>query len=781
MSGIGQSGLVPASVDMKSGVLNSVANSSAPSIGASSLITDANSAFSCGPQLQRSTSINTDSYMHLPTSPLSFSSNNISGSSVMDGSSILQQSSRQERHVPNNGASSVTSHPTVQEPGVALHGQKKPRIEMRQEDILQQQMIQQLLQRQDSLQMPGRQNPQLETIMQQQRLALQQQKQQHQMLQSIPQMERAQLVQQQQLRQQLMPYNMQPGAPVKRAFDSGICARRLMQYLYHQRHRPPDNSITYWRKFVSEYFAPQARKRWCLSSYSNIANHTLGVLPQTSMGAWHCDICGSRSGKGFEATFEILPRLCQIKFDHGVIDEHLFLGMPRECRSTSGVMMLEYAKAVQESVYEHLRVVREGQLRIIFTPELKIISWEFCAQRHEEFLPRRLIAPQVNQLLQVAQKYQVAANESGSAGVSQQDLQASCNMFVTAGRQLAKNLESQLLNDFGFSKRYVRCLQISEVVNSMKDLIDICRKQKIGPIESLRNYSEQAAAKLQTQKIQEKEQLISANCIPTDQSNLSKILGNPGLSCHMNNNSRSTRFLNNAPSNVVGLSNYQNLLKNSMSPSHSTLQQEVSSVFNSSNQAQVMQFQTSVSSVLSNGLSGPVQQQPPPNSNLLQQNNLQPSAVNQQMQQHVIQQLLQEVMNNDKGTSEPSPSAPNLNCDLAGGNLYGSCVSVTGSMPARMNNGPVRNTTVLGNVPSNMSNNPTGMVPSRNNSFKSVASNPTVGGSSISSEANLHQHMDLPELEQIAQEFSENGIFSDFAGKIDGSSAIARVGSAVEL
>jgi hypothetical protein len=35
-------------------------------------------------------------------------------------------------------------------------------------------------------------------------------------------------------------------------------------------------------------------------------------------------------------------------------------------------MMLEYAKAVQESVYEQLRVVREGQLRIIFTPDLKV-------------------------------------------------------------------------------------------------------------------------------------------------------------------------------------------------------------------------------------------------------------------------------------------------------------------------------------------------------------------------------------------------------------------------
>jgi hypothetical protein len=34
----------------------------------------------------------------------------------------------------------------------------------------------------------------------------------------------------------------------------------------------------------------------------------------------------------------------------------------------------------------------------------------------------------------------------------------------------------------GYTKRYVRCLQISEVVNSMKDLIDFSRENSIGPI-----------------------------------------------------------------------------------------------------------------------------------------------------------------------------------------------------------------------------------------------------------------------------------------------------------
>ncbi|KAL6137933.1 hypothetical protein ACLB2K_063222 [Fragaria x ananassa] len=129
-----------------------------------------------------------------------------------------------------------------------------------------------------------------------------------------------------------------------------------------------------------------------------------------------------------EATFEVLPRLNEIKFGSGVIDELLFLDLPRECKFPSGVMMLEYGKAVQESVYEQLRVVREGQLRIVFTQDLKILSWEFCARRHEELLPRRLVAPQVHQLVQVAQKCQSTIAESGSEGVSQQDLQTNSNL-----------------------------------------------------------------------------------------------------------------------------------------------------------------------------------------------------------------------------------------------------------------------------------------------------------------------------------------------------------------
>lgn len=773
------SNIVPVSGDVSQVVLNSVPNSG-PSVGASSLVTDANSALSgVGPHLQRSTSINTESYLRLPASPLSFSSNNISisGSSVMDGSSVVQRSPHQDQaHQTQNlqqGASSATSLPSsqiaqvclpngpripgsfIQEPSNISQVHKKPRLDIKQEDILQQQVIQQLLQRQESMQGS---NPQLQALIHQQRLRQQQQ----QLLQSMPQMHRAQFQQQQhqmQLRHQLHQQGMQQIPAMKRPNDGGVCARRLMKYLYHQRQRPPENTIAYWRKFVAEYYSPRAKKRWCLSLYDNVGNHALGVFPPASMDAWHCEICGSKSGRGFEATFEILPRLNEIKFGSGVIDELLFLDSPHECRFPSGIMMLEYGKAVQESVYEQLRVVREGQLRIIFTHDLKILSWEFCARRHEELLPRRLVAPQVHQLVQVAQKCQTTIAESGSDGISTQDLQTNSNMVLNAGRQLAKTLELQSLNELGFSKRYVRSLQISEVVSSMKDLMGFCRDQKIGPIEGLKSYPRHvtSAAKLQMQKMQEMEQLASIQGLPTDRNTLNKL-----LALHSSNNNNSLMVNRGAgPTQAtLGLTNYQNLLmrqnsmgSNSNSSAHQQQQQpqegSTSTFNNTSNNQSPSSFQT-LAAVPSSHLSAQqqVQQQQLQQQQLQRslsanhmnglphQNHLHASSQSsgQALQSQMIQQLIHDMSNNNTNSN----SGANANCAAISRSGVGS-------------NATAVNPVAPGVV---------GSAQSRSDSFKAALNSDSSGLNQRVSD--LSQNLDLPEdlVQDIAKEFTENGFFN---------------------
>ncbi|KAM0004407.1 putative LIM-domain binding protein/SEUSS [Helianthus debilis subsp. tardiflorus] len=340
--------------------------------------------------------------------------------------------------------------------------------------FLQQQQQQQFLN-------VSRQSPQAQmNLLQQQRLL--QLHQQQQLLKNMPQ-------QRPPMQPQFQHQNLALRSPAKPVYEPGTCARRLTHYMYQQQHRPEDNSIEFWRKFVAEYFAPNAKKKWCVSLYGS-GRHTTGVFPQD---VWHCEICNKKPGRGFEANVEVLPRLFKIKYESGTLEELLYVDMPREYQNSCGQIVLDYAKAIQESVFEQLRVVRDGQLRIVFTPELKICSWEFCARHHEELIPRRLLIPQISQLGSAAQKYQASTNNAPS-NQSAPDLQTNCNMFVASARQLAKALEVPLVNDLGYTKRYVRCLQISEVVNSMKDLIDYSRETNIGPMECLAKFPRRTSA-----------------------------------------------------------------------------------------------------------------------------------------------------------------------------------------------------------------------------------------------------------------------------------------------
>ncbi|XP_057505374.1 transcriptional corepressor SEUSS-like [Actinidia eriantha] len=339
--------------------------------------------------------------------------------------------------------------------------------------------LQQQQQQQQFLHMT-RQSPQAAAaaqinLLHQQRL-MQLQQQQQLALKALP-------LQRSPSQQLFQPQNLPLRSPVKPVYEPGMCARRLTHYMYEQQHRPEDNNIEFWRKFVTEFFAPIAKKKWCVSMYGS-GRQTTGVFPQD---VWHCEICNRKPGRGFEATVEVLPRLFKIKYESGTLEELLYVDMPREYQNSSGQIILDYAKAIQESVFNQLRIVRDGQLRIVFSPDMKICSWEFCARRHEELIPRRLLIPQVSQLGLAAQKYQ-AATQNASSNLSVSELQNNCNMFVASARQLAKALEMPLVNDLGYTKRYVRCLQISEVVNSMKDLIDYSRETGIGPMESLAKF-----------------------------------------------------------------------------------------------------------------------------------------------------------------------------------------------------------------------------------------------------------------------------------------------------
>uniref|UniRef100_A0A0C9QW91 TSA: Wollemia nobilis Ref_Wollemi_Transcript_4428_3641 transcribed RNA sequence n=1 Tax=Wollemia nobilis TaxID=56998 RepID=A0A0C9QW91_9CONI len=263
------------------------------------------------------------------------------------------------------------------------------------------------------------------------------------------------------------------------------CLHVLTSYMQDQRKRgeQKENNIGFWRDLVHKYFAPGATERWCLSSYSpsQMSRNAQGLFP---MEYWFCNLCGVQPGRGFEYSTDVLPRLFKIKYDSGLLDELLCVDLPEESYILpQGKLVLVFLRAVHESIFPELRVVRYGKLRVTFGNNLKILSWEFCAKVHDEVVPRKNLLQQAQQLTNLVMETEQESFDKDAA-----NLKDHCNAFTGCAKQLKSKFDAPNVNDLGFSKRYVRCLQIAEVVNSMKDLISFENKTHLGPIESLARF-----------------------------------------------------------------------------------------------------------------------------------------------------------------------------------------------------------------------------------------------------------------------------------------------------
>ncbi|XP_051136988.1 probable transcriptional regulator SLK2 [Andrographis paniculata] len=271
--------------------------------------------------------------------------------------------------------------------------------------------------------------------------------------------------------------------------DGDICSQKFMKYLLCFRNHIRENNISSWRKFVTEFYAPGAKKRWCFSNYKNAEHEVNGVLCPKPTEKWSCDLCGAKSGKGLEVTANAFPRVFKAKFELGVRDEILFLDLPRPLKVSSG-LMLEYGRVIQESVYDGLRVVHEGKLRVGFRNDLKIVSWEFCAKHHELYIHREVVAPQVKQIVKSANKCLQDIPNGLPYRMSTRETQENYRMLDSATKELAQSIEFPLVNALGYPRQFIRCLQMAEVVNSMTDIITLTRDTQMGPIECLKYTSQ---------------------------------------------------------------------------------------------------------------------------------------------------------------------------------------------------------------------------------------------------------------------------------------------------
>ncbi|PKA62847.1 Transcriptional corepressor SEUSS [Apostasia shenzhenica] len=144
--------------------------------------------------------------------------------------------------------------------------------------------------------------------------------------------------------------------------------------------------------------------------------------------------------------------------------------------------------------------------------------------------------------------------------------------------------------------------QISEVVNSMKDLMDFSQAENMGPIDSLKNYPQRTGEMFDARKMSEH---IDTAQNPPDKQNIHPVNFYPS-------NTPPTAF-------PPPLNSFHYLLRNSAKPT------------------------SSVNPALLNNH----------NQNLNAQSVIQ---ANQQIQHHMIQQLLQDMLN--KGAPEQSSTAP---------------------------------------------------------------------------------------------------------------------------
>lgn len=186
----------------------------------SSLLPNSSSAISMGPQSHRSASADVYSYLNLPPLPV-FSSHSSSstGSSNTDGSSTLQQtshlginSSQPRKRKQQQRGLSATSPPD-------LHRRQGESSNDKKLDICASTEMQK--------------KPRLNT------LQLGSKSEQQNILHSTPEFGAVDIdkMQQQQMRHHQLQQPMHQ-VPAAYALHSGVCSRRIMQYMYHLRHRP---------------------------------------------------------------------------------------------------------------------------------------------------------------------------------------------------------------------------------------------------------------------------------------------------------------------------------------------------------------------------------------------------------------------------------------------------------------------------------------------------------------------------------------------------------------
>ncbi|CAO1634804.1 unnamed protein product [Parajaminaea phylloscopi] len=303
------------------------------------------------------------------------------------------------------------------------------------------------------------------------------------------------------------------GSTVQSVYPPGAAVLRLLEYCDGLSGKGSINEsevlrLNFWRDLTDEFYLPD------------------GVFRQV---AWNP---AAREQRAFELPTPVIPRYLHTVHLSGVVSHSTSLARPREWSLgnlssippppvTKGAMLgtpngktthfVQVEKAKAHVEYENgWMVVQTGILRAAFTPfrgSLKLQFLDFIITHHESFVPRARITRAVNdQALSddLVQRIRDAKRSgAGSSGESRREgkkegegqgkddktknaLDREDKFSVPVERW---TMPDNPVNEYGMTLRAMRCLEITESVCQLRDLMDFSAQNSLGPMQALRRLA----------------------------------------------------------------------------------------------------------------------------------------------------------------------------------------------------------------------------------------------------------------------------------------------------
>eukprot|EP00026_Physarum_polycephalum_P006719 Phypoly_transcript_06770.p1 GENE.Phypoly_transcript_06770~~Phypoly_transcript_06770.p1 ORF type:complete len:285 (+),score=27.18 Phypoly_transcript_06770:262-1116(+) len=148
-------------------------------------------------------------------------------------------------------------------------------------------------------------------------------------------------------------------------YTLGQLIYRISQYNELQIRRPEDNSIHFWKNFVSEFFTENAIYKY-------------GMLVSSVGGGKHFE--------PFVLPARLLPRYYKALYQDNMRSCLCMLDNPQEYAPVLNTYILECSSARIVSIFDEAQICTYGSLKVTFSAQLKIENWVFDAHKHVEYI-----------------------------------------------------------------------------------------------------------------------------------------------------------------------------------------------------------------------------------------------------------------------------------------------------------------------------------------------------------------------------------------------------------